>query len=111
MLDINLFREEKGGIKPRKSQYELDSLRSDKNGISKEIGRLKIFGSDWVKHQQNSTLTATERTLCAILENYQKEDGVEIPEVLRNFMGGKSFIPFKNTTVKEAKGKKKKSKE
>ncbi|KAL3838171.1 hypothetical protein ACJIZ3_022762 [Penstemon smallii] len=57
-------------------------------------------------HMLNSTLTATERTMCAILENYQREDGVEIPEVLRNFMGGKTFIPFKNTAVKEAKGKK-----
>ncbi|KAG8375150.1 hypothetical protein BUALT_Bualt10G0070500 [Buddleja alternifolia] len=57
-------------------------------------------------HMLNSTLTATERTMCCILENNQKEDGVEIPEVLREFMGGKSFIPFKNTTSKEAKGKK-----
>ncbi|KAL6531538.1 hypothetical protein OROMI_027901 [Orobanche minor] len=57
-------------------------------------------------HMLNSTLTATERTICCILENYQKEDGVEIPEVLRNFMGGKTFIPFKNNPVKESKGKK-----
>lgn len=53
----------------------------------------------------NSTLTATERTMCCILENYQKEDGVEVPEVLREFMGGKSFLPF---IVKETKGKKSK---
>ncbi|XP_050238586.1 serine--tRNA ligase-like [Mercurialis annua] len=45
-------------------------------------------------HLLNSTLTATERTLCCILENYQKEDGVEIPEPLRVYMGGISFIPF-----------------
>ncbi|CAI0419623.1 unnamed protein product [Linum tenue] len=51
-------------------------------------------------HLLNSTLTATERTLCCILENYQKEDGVEVPEVLRPYLGGKSFIPF------QAKGKK-----
>ncbi|CAI9769506.1 unnamed protein product [Fraxinus pennsylvanica] len=54
-------------------------------------------------HMLNSTLTATERTMCCILENYQKEDGVEVPEVLREFMGGKSFLPF---IVKETKGKK-----
>ncbi|KAK2403068.1 mitochondrial Rho GTPase [Trifolium repens] len=47
-------------------------------------------------HLLNSTLTATERTICCILENNQKEDGVEIPEVLRPFMGGKAFLPFKN---------------
>ncbi|PON76384.1 Serine-tRNA ligase, type [Parasponia andersonii] len=57
-------------------------------------------------HLLNSTLTATERTLCCILENYQKEDGVEIPEALREFMGGKTFIPFKTKPASETKGKK-----
>ncbi|KAJ6805476.1 serine--tRNA ligase [Iris pallida] len=46
-------------------------------------------------HMLNSTLTATERTICCILENYQKEGGVEIPEVLRPFMCGIDFLPFK----------------
>ncbi|KAL2514757.1 Serine--tRNA ligase [Forsythia ovata] len=58
-------------------------------------------------HMLNSTLTATERTVCCILENYQKEDGVEVPEVLREFMGGKTFLPF-TVKVKETKGKKSK---
>ncbi|GER48604.1 serine--tRNA ligase [Striga asiatica] len=58
-------------------------------------------------HMLNSTLTATERTICCILENNQKEDGVEIPEALRAFMGGKAFIPFKTINPgKETKGKK-----
>ncbi|XP_073143351.1 serine--tRNA ligase-like [Henckelia pumila] len=57
-------------------------------------------------HMLNSTLTATERTLCCILENYQKEDGVEIPDVLRDYMGGKTFLPFKNDPGKDNKGKK-----
>ncbi|XP_058181425.1 serine--tRNA ligase [Rhododendron vialii] len=60
-------------------------------------------------HLLNSTLTATERTMCCILENYQREDGVEIPEVLRDFMGGKTFLPFPNNPEKEAKGKKSKA--
>ncbi|KAL7227173.1 hypothetical protein ACSBR1_022104 [Camellia fascicularis] len=47
-----------------------------------------------VVHLLNSTLTATERTMCCILENYQREDGVEIPEVLREYMGGETFLPF-----------------
>ncbi|KAG7552109.1 Class I and II aminoacyl-tRNA synthetase tRNA-binding arm [Arabidopsis thaliana x Arabidopsis arenosa] len=46
-------------------------------------------------HMLNSTLTATERTICCILENYQREDGVDIPEVLQPYMGGKKFMPFK----------------
>ncbi|PPR84574.1 hypothetical protein GOBAR_AA36143 [Gossypium barbadense] len=56
-------------------------------------------------HLLNSTLTATERTMCCILETYQKEDGVEIPEVLQPYMGGKSFLPFKTKPAPEAKGK------
>ncbi|XP_076895502.1 serine--tRNA ligase isoform X2 [Bidens hawaiensis] len=54
-------------------------------------------GNDSVKqycHLLNSTLTATERTLCCILENYQTEKGVAIPEVLQPFMGGKTFLEF-----------------
>jgi seryl-tRNA synthetase len=45
-------------------------------------------------HALNCTLTATERTICCILENYQTEDGVIVPRVLRPYMGGKEFIPF-----------------
>ncbi|PON80144.1 Serine-tRNA ligase, type [Parasponia andersonii] len=45
-------------------------------------------------HMLNSTLTATERTICCILENYQKENGVEIPEALIPYMDGFTFLPF-----------------
>ena len=34
----------------------------------------------------NATMCATTRTICAILENYQTEDGVLVPEVLKPFM-------------------------
>ncbi|XP_021902453.1 serine--tRNA ligase, cytoplasmic-like [Carica papaya] len=60
-------------------------------------------------HMLNSTLTATERTICCILENYQREDGVEVPEALQPFMGGKTFLPFKSKPVAELKGKKSKA--
>ena len=40
-------------------------------------------------HTLNSTAIATERTIAAILENYQQKDGsVIIPEVLRPYMDG-----------------------
>lgn len=45
-------------------------------------------------HMLNGTLCATERTLCCILENYQTETGLTVPEVLRPFMGGIDFIPY-----------------
>uniref|UniRef100_K4A9Y7 serine--tRNA ligase n=1 Tax=Setaria italica TaxID=4555 RepID=K4A9Y7_SETIT len=45
-------------------------------------------------HMLNSTLTATERTICCILETYQTEDGVEVPRALQPYMGGIEFLPF-----------------
>jgi seryl-tRNA synthetase len=40
-------------------------------------------------HTLNSTLVATERTMVAILENFQTSKGsVEIPKVLQKYMGG-----------------------
>jgi seryl-tRNA synthetase len=45
-------------------------------------------------HTLNSTLVATERAIVAILENFQRPDGtIEIPFVLRKYMGGQEIIP------------------
>ncbi|KAJ3201145.1 Cytosolic seryl-tRNA synthetase [Entophlyctis luteolus] len=54
-------------------------------------------------HALNCTLTATERTLCCILENFQTADGVIVPEPLRQYMRGKEFLPFKPQKVVEEK--------
>ncbi len=44
-------------------------------------------------HTLNGSGVAIGRTLAAILENYQNEDGsVTIPEVLRDYMGGREVI-------------------
>lgn len=44
-------------------------------------------------HTLNGSGVAIGRTVAAILENYQKEDGtVEIPELLRPYMGGREII-------------------
>lgn len=45
-------------------------------------------------HMLNSTLCATERTLCCIVENFQREDGIEIPEVLRPYFWGRLGAPL-----------------
>ncbi len=46
-----------------------------------------------ILHTLNSTALATSRTMVAILENNQLEDGsVVIPEPLRDYMGGKEVI-------------------
>lgn len=44
-------------------------------------------------HTLNGSGLAVGRTLVAILENYQQEDGsVRVPEVLRSYMGGQEVI-------------------
>ncbi|KAJ5888882.1 hypothetical protein N7495_008923 [Penicillium taxi] len=63
-------------------------------------------------HALNATLCATERTLCCVLENYQREDGIEVPEVLRKYIpGAPTFLPYtkdlpKDSTSQKSKGKK-----
>jgi seryl-tRNA synthetase len=44
-------------------------------------------------HTLNSTAIATERTICSLIENFQKEDhSITIPKVLRKYMNGKKII-------------------
>ncbi len=48
-------------------------------------------------HTLNGSGLAVGRTLLAVLENYQREDGsVEIPEALRPYMGGLASIETRN---------------
>ncbi|TAJ33911.1 MAG: serine--tRNA ligase, partial [Reyranella sp.] len=45
-------------------------------------------------HTLNGSALAVGRTLVAVLENYQNEDGsVTVPEALRSYMGGMPAIP------------------
>ena len=47
-------------------------------------------------HTLNSTALATGRTMVALIENYQQEDGsIVVPEVLRKYMGGIEKIAAK----------------
>lgn len=46
-------------------------------------------------HALNSTLCATERALCCVLENWQQEDGLVVPPVLRKYIPGQpEFLPY-----------------
>lgn len=66
-------------------------------------------------HMLNATMCATTRVICVILENYQTETGVIVPEVLKPFMPPdlQDEIPFvKPAPIEEAETKKlKKQKE
>ena len=58
-------------------------------------------------HFLNSTLCATGRGICCLLENYQEENGVRVPEVLVPFMGGIDFLPFEREAMPLSVGEKK----
>uniref|UniRef100_A0A7S1QH77 serine--tRNA ligase n=1 Tax=Alexandrium catenella TaxID=2925 RepID=A0A7S1QH77_ALECA len=57
-------------------------------------------------HMLNSTLCATERALCCLVENYQEKDGVRVPRVLVPFLLGQEFLPFVKTLEEEKPEKK-----
>ncbi|OKL61959.1 Serine--tRNA ligase, cytoplasmic [Talaromyces atroroseus] len=59
-------------------------------------------------HALNATLCATERTLCCILENYQTEDGFNVPEPLQKYIpGAPTFIPYTRELPKDTTSAKK----
>lgn len=60
-------------------------------------------------HMLNATMCATTRTICAILENYQTEDCVLVPEVLQKYMpeSYKEKLPFVKPAPIEEQEKKK----
>jgi seryl-tRNA synthetase len=82
---------------PGQAQYR--EIISCSNCTSYQAVRSKIRFRDkpdeptkWV-HTLNSTLCATERTLVAILENYQNEDGsITVPETLQVYLRGATKI-------------------
>lgn len=58
--------------------------------------------TDPLAHFLNSTLCATERAMCCVVENYQEAGGVRVPRALVPFLLGQEFLPF----VKAAKEEK-----
>jgi seryl-tRNA synthetase len=58
--------------------------------------REKMSEDTQLVHTLNSTLVATERTMVAILENYQTNNQTLIvPNVLRKYLGNKKEIKIK----------------
>ncbi|HTH18033.1 MAG TPA: serine--tRNA ligase [Magnetospirillum sp.] len=56
-------------------------------------GRFKSDKGNRLVHTLNGSGLAVGRTLVAVLENYQQEDGsIVVPEVLRGYMGGLDVI-------------------
>lgn len=81
---------------PGSKQYrELVSCSNclDYQARSLDIKYFDAKGEKKYPHMLNSTLIATERALCCLVENYQTEGGVVVPEVLRPYVGA-DFLPY-----------------
>ena len=81
---------------PRQKRYfgELGSCSNLSDAQARRLG-IKFKSKDGIKyaHTLNNTVVAPPRMLIAFLENNLNADGsVNIPEVLRPYMGGKTLI-------------------
>ena len=83
---------------PRQQKYfEVGSCSNLSDAQARRLGiRVKGENGNYYAHTLNNTVLASTRALIAFLENNLNEDGsINIPEVLRPYMGGKSKIEIK----------------
>ena len=84
---------------PRQQKYfEVGSCSNLTDAQSRRLGiRIKGEKGNYLAHTLNNTVVAPPRMLIAFLENNYNEDGsVNIPEVLRPYMGGtEKLVPKK----------------
>ena len=84
---------------PRQKKYfEVGSCSNLTDAQARRLGiRYKTEKGNAFAHTLNNTVVAPPRMLIALLENHLNEDGsVNIPEVLRKYMGGKDkIVPVK----------------
>ena len=84
---------------PRQKKYfEVGSCSNLTDAQARRLGiRYKTKDGSAFAHTLNNTVVAPPRMLIAFIENHLQADGsVEIPEVLRPYMGGKDKIEVKN---------------
>ena len=80
---------------PRQKKYfEVGSCSNLTDAQARRLGiRYKTEKGNAFAHTLNNTVVAPPRMLIALIENHLNEDGsVNIPEVLRKYMGGKDKI-------------------
>ena len=84
---------------PRQKKYfEVGSCSNLGDAQARRLGiRVKSKEGNYFAHTLNNTVVAPPRMLIAFLENNLNDDGsVNIPEVLRPYMGGMEKIQVKN---------------
>ena len=80
---------------PRQKKYfEVGSCSNLGDAQARRLGiRIKGEKGNYFAHTLNNTVVAPPRMLIALLENHLQADGsINIPEVLRPYMGGKAVI-------------------
>ena len=80
---------------PRQKKYfEVGSCSNLGDAQARRLGiRIKGEKGNYFAHTLNNTVVAPPRMLIALLENHLQADGsINIPEVLRPYMGGKTVI-------------------
>ena len=88
---------------PRQQKYfEVGSCSNLGDAQARRLGiRIKGEDGNYFAHTLNNTVVAPPRMLIALLENHMNEDGsINIPEVLRPYMGGKKIIEVKKASSK-----------
>ena len=83
---------------PRQQKYfEVGSCSTLGDAQARRLGiRAKGDNGNYYLHTLNNTVLANTRALIALIENNYNEDGsINIPEVLRPYMGGKEKIEAK----------------
>jgi seryl-tRNA synthetase len=85
--DIEVWR-------PPLGEYgEVVSCSNCTNYQARKVGvRIRRSDNNETAHTLNATACATERVMTAIVENNHREEGIKVPEVLQDYMGGQEFI-------------------
>ena len=84
---------------PRQKKYfEVGSCSTLGDAQARRLGiKVKGESGNYFAHTLNNTVLASTRALIALLENNMNEDGsVNVPAVLRPYMGGKAKLEPKN---------------
>lgn len=89
-IDLEVYMPGYGGYREISSCSNFEDFQARRAGI--KFRREKKGKPEYV-HTLNGSGLAVGRTVAAILENYQQEDGsVKIPDALLPYMGGKEWI-------------------
>lgn len=83
---------------PRQQKYfEVGSCSNLGDAQARRLGiRIRGENGNYYAHTLNNTVVAPPRMLIALMENHLNEDGsINIPKLLRPYMGGKAIISVK----------------